>query len=166
MRYYLIIHNGFLASRRQSKHTLIRCNHFACTPLLHSSISHSKQPLSSNIQFSKFYCCYQVFVIPLCTQWRHTQEGFYHCECLIAPVTLGSDYRTILKSDLILRILKSELDVPILKIEKFAVTLVRLIGTDFIARKTCQWFVLRLSCDVREIIARHLYDIRTMIARW
>ena len=52
-----------------------------------------------------------------------------------APVTLWSDYRTILKSDPILLTLKSELDVPILKIYKFAVTLVRIIETDFIARK-------------------------------
>ena len=47
------------------------------------------------------------------------------------PVTLGSDYRTILKSDLILLIFKSELDVPILKIDKFAVTLLQFIGADF-----------------------------------
>ena len=50
------------------------------------------------------------------------------------PVTLGSDYRTILKSDPILLVLKSELDVPILKIDKFAVTLLQFIGPDFIAR--------------------------------
>ena len=55
-----------------------------------------------------------------------------------APVTLGSDYRTILKSDLILLILKSELDVPILKIVTFSVTLLRFIEADFIARKTCE----------------------------
>ena len=60
------------------------------------------------------------------------------------PVTLGSDYRTILKSDPILLILRSELDVPILKIDKFAVTLLRFIAADFfIARKMRQWFVLR-----------------------
>ena len=60
------------------------------------------------------------------------------------PVTLGSDYRTILKSDPILLILKSELDIPILKIDKFAVTLLRFIAADFfIARKMRQWFVLR-----------------------
>ena len=41
------------------------------------------------------------------------------------PVTQGSDYRTIIESDPILLILKSELDVPILKIDKFAVTLLR-----------------------------------------
>ena len=55
------------------------------------------------------------------------------------PVTLGSDYRTILKSDPILLVLKSELDVPILKIDKFAVTLLRFIAADFfIARKMRQ----------------------------
>ena len=55
------------------------------------------------------------------------------------PVTLGSDYRTILKSDPILHVLKSELDVPILKIDKFAVTLLRFIAADFsIARKMRQ----------------------------
>ena len=54
------------------------------------------------------------------------------------PVTLGSDYRTILKSDPILLIFKSELDVPILKIDKFAVTLLRFIGADFIASKMRQ----------------------------
>ena len=54
------------------------------------------------------------------------------------PVTLGSDYSTILKSDPILLILKSELDVSILKIDKFAVTLLRFIGADFIARKMRQ----------------------------
>ena len=51
------------------------------------------------------------------------------------PVTLGSDYRTILKSDAILLIFKSELDFPILKIYKFAGTLLRFIGADLIARK-------------------------------
>ena len=61
-----------------------------------------------------------------------------------APVTLGSDYRTILKSDPILLILKSELDVPILKIDKFVVTILRFIGADF-TRKMRQCFVLRLS---------------------
>ena len=50
------------------------------------------------------------------------------------PVTLGSDNRMILKSDQILLILKSELDVPILKIDKFAITLLQFIGADFIAR--------------------------------
>ena len=54
------------------------------------------------------------------------------------PVTLGSDYRTILKSDPILLLLKSELVVPILKIDKFAVTLLRFIGADFIAKKMRQ----------------------------
>ena len=53
-------------------------------------------------------------------------------------VTLGSDYRTILKSDPILLILEPELDVPILKIDKCAVTLLRFIGADFIARKMRQ----------------------------
>ena len=48
------------------------------------------------------------------------------------PVTLRSNYRTILKSDPILLIFKSELDVSILKIDKFAVTLLRFIGADFI----------------------------------
>ena len=55
-----------------------------------------------------------------------------------APVTLGSDYRTILKSDPILLILRSELDVPILKIDKFAVTLLPFMGAYFTARKMCQ----------------------------
>ena len=58
--------------------------------------------------------------------------------CLIGPVTLGSDYRTILKSDPILLIFISELDVPILKIDKFAVTLLRFIRADFIAKKVRQ----------------------------
>ena len=60
------------------------------------------------------------------------------------PVTLGSDYRTILKSDPILLILKSELDVPILKIDKFAVTLLRFIGAYFFIARKC---VNDLSCD-------------------
>ena len=80
------------------------------------------------------------------------------------PVTLGSDYRTILKSDPILLILKSELDVPILKIYKFAVTLLRLlrfIGTDFIARKMCQWIVLRWSYDDRTMIASQKHCLAT-----
>ena len=59
-------------------------------------------------------------------------------ELPIAPVTLGSDYRTILKSDPILLILISELDFPILNIDTFAVTLLRFIGADFIARKMRQ----------------------------
>ena len=70
---------------------------------------------------------------------------FFFCSAYIerrmskGPVTLGSDYRTILKSDPILLVLKSELDVPILKIDKFAVTLLRFIAADFfIARKMRQ----------------------------
>ena len=42
-------------------------------------------------------------------------------------------------------ILKSELDVPILKVDNFAVTLLRFIGADFIARKMRQKIVLRYS---------------------
>ena len=73
------------------------------------------------------------------------------------PVTLGCDYRTILKSDPILLILVSELDVLILKIDKSAVTPIRFIGADFIARKMCQWFVLRYSS--RAIFSwSHYYD--------
>ena len=62
------------------------------------------------------------------------------------PVTLGSDNRTLLKSDPILLIFKSELDVPILKIDKFAVTLLR-----FLLLEKC---VNDLSCDGRTNVAR------------
>ena len=41
-------------------------------------------------------------------------------------------------------ILKSELDVPILKIDKFAVTLLRFIAADFLLLEKC---VNDLSCD-------------------
>ena len=68
------------------------------------------------------------------------------------PVTLGSDYRTILKSDPILLIFKSELDVSILKIDKFAVTLLRFIGADFIASMICLAMVVQTLYD-RTIIA-------------
>ena len=69
---------------------------------------------------------------------RSEKDPLFH-EIGNGPVTLGSDYRTILKSDPILLILKSELDVPILKIDKFAVTLLGFIGANFfIARKMCQ----------------------------
>ena len=69
------------------------------------------------------------------------------------PVTLGSDYRTILKSDPILLIFKSELDVSILKLDKFAVTLLRFIGADFIASMICLAIVVQTLCDDRTIIA-------------
>ena len=45
-----------------------------------------------------------------------------------AQVTLMSDYRTISKSAPIVLILKSEQNVPILKIDEFAVKPARLIG--------------------------------------
>ena len=77
-----------------------------------------------------------------------------------APVTLGSDYRAILKSDPILLIIKSELDVPILKIDKFAVTLLRFIWADCIVWKLRQWVVLRWSYKRCTMIV----DDRTMIA--
>ena len=73
------------------------------------------------------------------------------------PVTLGCDYRTIIKSDPILLILKSELDVSILKTDKFAVTLLRFIGTDFIARND-------LSCDGRTMIVRWL-QVKNIVLR-
>ena len=50
----------------------------------------------------------------------------------------------LLKSDPILLILKSELDVPILKIDKFAFTLLRFIRADFLLLEKC---VNDLSCD-------------------
>ena len=67
------------------------------------------------------------------------------------PVTLGSDYRIILKSDPILLILKSELDVPILKIDKFAVTLLQFIGADCIARPS-RTSVFELHCSTKSAI--------------
>ena len=69
--------------------------------------------------------------------------------CINAPVTLESDYRTILKVDPIVLILKWELDVLILKIDIFAVTPVRLMGANYIhniARKVndlCLAIILR-----------------------
>ena len=77
------------------------------------------------------------------------------------PVTLGSDYRTILKSDPILLILRSVLDVPILKIDKFAVRPSRFIGADFVARKMRQSFILRWSYDDRTMIASQKHCLAT-----
>ena len=54
----------------------------------------------------------------------------YPISKLNGPVTLGSDYRTILKLDPILLIFKLELDVSILKIDKFTVTLLQFIGAN------------------------------------
>ena len=73
------------------------------------------------------------------------------------PVTLGSDYRTILKSDPILLILKSELDVPIAKVDNFAVTLLLFIGADFLLLEKC---VNDLSCDTVFVrcLQLHYYD--------
>ena len=64
------------------------------------------------------------------------------------PVTLGSDYRTLLKSDPILLILKSKLDVPILKIDKFAVTLYTIHRSRFYGSKNAS---KNMSCDFSKI---------------
>ena len=54
-------------------------------------------------------------------------------------------------------VLKSELDVPILKIDKFAVTLLRFIAADFFIAKKC---VNDLPCDkvVVRCLQSHFYD--------
>ena len=83
------------------------------------------------------------------------------CKTTNGPVTLGSDYRTILKSDPILLISNLELDVPILNKDKLAVTLLRFIGADFIARKMRQWFVLWWSYDDRTMIASQKHCLAT-----
>ena len=90
--------------------------------------------------------------------------GLKNVCCIDALVTLESDYRTILKVYPIVQILESELDVPILKIDRFAVTPVRLMGADYIhniARKVidlCLAIILRLSWDNCEIIVRHAFN--------
>ena len=64
----------------------------------------------------------------------------------------------LLKSDPILLILKSELDVPISKIDKFAVTLLRFIGADFLLLAKC---FNDLSCDTVDVrcLQSHYYDL-------
>ena len=79
-----------------------------------------------------------------------TRPSSGHGNSRNAPVTLGSDYRPFLKTDPILLILKSELDVPILKIDKFAVTLLLFIETILLLEKR----VNDLSYDYLVIVVR------------
>ena len=82
---------------------------------------------------------YREICAPTCTGRNFWAIHHSRCSRVVnGPVRLGSDYRTILKSDPTLLIFKSELDVPIWKIHKFAVTLLRFIGADFIDRKMRQ----------------------------
>ena len=61
------------------------------------------------------YLYYSVMIIGLYLIICYFGQKNVHC--INAPVILESDYRTICKVDLIVLILKSELDVPILKID-------------------------------------------------
>ena len=75
--------------------------------------------------------------------------------CNNGPVTLESDFCTILKADPIVLILELELYVPILKIDRFAVTPVRFMGADYIHNIA---IMLRLLLDNREIVVRHSFN--------
>ena len=69
-----------------------------------------------------------------------------------------SDYRTIFKIGSDFAYLKNmELDVPIWKIDKFAVTILRFTGADFFIARKC---VNDLSCDtvVVRCLQSHYYD--------
>ena len=70
--------------------------------------------------YASMYRYYSVMIIGL--YLKVCYFGQKNVCCINAPVTEESDYRTILKVDPIVLILKSELHVPILKIDRFAVT--------------------------------------------